>query len=106
MVPPPSAVIQPSKHTPIQSMLRRPAASAAVIACAANATSDRTCNTVSLGGRPHILPSRLNFNGSILVHIAASRNSGKFQEPAPRLAVVAGATWEESMANDPTPSTP
>ena len=39
MVPPPSAVMQPSMHTPAQSMLRLPAASAAVIACAVSATS-------------------------------------------------------------------
>src|ERR1700692_3656132 len=50
--------MQPSMHTPTQSMLRRPAASAAVIACAASATSDSTCKTVSLGGRPHIATSR------------------------------------------------
>jgi hypothetical protein len=49
----------------------------------------------------------LNFKGSILVHIAASRNSGKFPEPAAWLAVVAGATWEESMAIEPnTPYDP
>ena len=54
MVPPPSAVMQPSRHTPTQSMLRFPAASAAVIACAASATSDSRCKTLSLGGRPHI----------------------------------------------------
>src|ERR1700742_5022371 len=54
MVPPPSAVTDPSMQTPAQSMLRRPAASAAVIACAASATSDRKCSTLSLGGRFHI----------------------------------------------------
>src|ERR1700722_18250981 len=59
MVPPPSAVMQPSRQTPTQSMLRRPAASAALIACAASATSERMCSTLSLGGRPHIVPSRL-----------------------------------------------
>jgi hypothetical protein len=58
MVPPPSAVMQPSRQTPTQSMLRLPAASAAVIACAASATIDSTCSTVSLGGRPHIATSR------------------------------------------------
>ena len=46
--------MQPSMHTPAQSMLRRPAASAAVIACAAIATSDSPCSTKSLGGRLHI----------------------------------------------------
>src|SRR5665213_342271 len=51
MVPPPSAVMHPSRHTPTQSMLRRPAASAAVIACAASATIDSPCRTISLDGR-------------------------------------------------------
>src|SRR5882762_10630244 len=54
MVPPPRAVMQPSMHTPTQSMLRFPAASAAVIACAASATSDSACRTISLGGKPNI----------------------------------------------------
>src|SRR5215475_4684956 len=54
MVPPPSAVMQLSMHTPTQSMLRRPAASAAVMACAAIATSDSPCSTKSLAGRLHI----------------------------------------------------
>src|SRR5690348_14162064 len=49
--------MQPSRHTPTQSMLRLPAASAAVIACAASATSESTCRTVSLGGRFHIASS-------------------------------------------------
>src|ERR1700733_14350678 len=62
MVPPPSAVTQPSRQTPTQSMLRRPAASAAVIAWAASATSERMCSTVSLGGMPHIFPSRSVFS--------------------------------------------
>jgi hypothetical protein len=35
-------------------MLRFPAASAAVIACAASATSDNANRTISLDGRPHI----------------------------------------------------
>ncbi len=61
MVPPPSAVMQPNRQTPTQSMLRRPAASAAVIAWAANATIDSRCNTVSLGGRLHIATSRDRF---------------------------------------------
>src|SRR5258708_32905390 len=54
MVPPPSAVMQPSMHTPAQSMLRLPAESAAVIACAASATSDNPYKTISLGGKPRI----------------------------------------------------
>src|SRR5438132_7603084 len=54
MVPPPSAVMQLSMHTPAQSMLRRPAASAAVIACAAIAPSDSQYSTKSLAGRLHI----------------------------------------------------
>src|SRR6266536_426408 len=57
MVPPPSAVMQPSMHTPAQSMLRRPAASAAVIACAVNATYDKRCRTVSPGGKLHMATS-------------------------------------------------
>ena len=57
MVPPPSAVMQPSMQTPAQSMLRLPAASAAVIACAASATSDSTCRTISLDGRLRIATS-------------------------------------------------
>ena len=62
MVPPPSAVMQPSRQTPTQSMLRRPAASAAVIACAASATSDSPYRTISLGGRSHIATSRHEFS--------------------------------------------
>src|SRR6267154_47382 len=54
MVPPPSAVMQPSMQTPAQSMLRRPAANAAVIACAAIAISDSQCSTKSVEGRLHI----------------------------------------------------
>ena len=54
MVPPPSAVMQPSMQTPTQSMLRRPAASAAVIACAASATSDSTIqNDIARRQVPH-----------------------------------------------------
>jgi len=49
--------MQPSMQTPAQSMLRRPAASAAIIACAASATSDSRCKTVSLDGRAHIATS-------------------------------------------------
>ena len=54
MEPPPSAVTQPSIMTPAQSMLRRPAARAAVIACAAIAISDKTSSTVWVGSRPHM----------------------------------------------------
>src|SRR3954452_9949357 len=46
--------MQPRKQTPSQSMLRRPAASAAVMPCAATATSDNRCSTLSLGGKLHI----------------------------------------------------
>src|ERR1700748_547730 len=48
-------------QTPAQSMLPRPPASAAVIACAARATRDNICSTVSLGNRPGIFPTRASF---------------------------------------------
>ena len=64
MVPPPSAVMQPSMQTPAQSMLRRPAASAAVIACAASATSDSTVqHDIARRQVPHrIAPGRSDWN--------------------------------------------
>src|ERR1700757_3599336 len=65
MVPPPSAVMHPSMQTPTQSMLRRPAARAAVIACAASATKDSKFNTISLGGRLRMATSRDGFQGSL-----------------------------------------
>src|SRR5450631_666865 len=53
--------MQPSRHTPTQSMLRLPAASAAVIACAASATSDSPYRTMLLGGSPTWRPRRTDF---------------------------------------------
>jgi hypothetical protein len=53
-------------HTPTKSMLRLPAASAAVIACAATAMNDKTCKTESVGGKAHISPS-WNFGTGIPV---------------------------------------
>jgi hypothetical protein len=41
-------------HTPAQSMLRRPAASAAVMACVVIATNESPYNMKSLLGRLHI----------------------------------------------------
>src|SRR5882724_759688 len=66
MVPPPSAVMQPSMATPAQSMLRRPAASAAVIPCAVSAATCSQCSTKSLEGRFHIKSSR-EFGGTYVV---------------------------------------
>src|SRR3981081_1493205 len=54
MVPPPTAVMQPSMHTPTQSMLSFPPASAYGIARAASATSDSACRTISLCNNPDI----------------------------------------------------
>src|ERR1700754_1504031 len=65
MVPPPSAVMQPSMQTPAQSMLRRPAARAAVIAWAARATADRKYNTVSFGGRLRMADLAARFRRSL-----------------------------------------
>src|ERR1700761_3348098 len=82
MVPPPSAVMQPSMQTPAQSMLRRPAASAAVIACAASATSDRKCSTLSLGGRFHIESLGAN-NLPGIYGTGSIANKPVFAEPHP-----------------------
>src|SRR5262249_5042933 len=80
MVPPPSAVMQPSMQTPAQSMLRRPAASAAVIACAASATSDRKCSTLSLGGRFHMESSK-HWKGFGTYGDSSTVNKPSFSEP-------------------------
>src|SRR4029450_12668879 len=103
MVPPPSAVMQPSMQTPAQSMLRRPAASAAVIACAASATSDSQCNTKSLVGRLHIESSRAR---ELMVRVPFAlvhMQRGRFREPARQPVVVLGLMEEHPMAypNDP-----
>src|SRR3569833_3779021 len=50
MVPPPSAVTAASTHTPNQSILRRPAASAAVMASAAMAITKITCSMWLVAG--------------------------------------------------------
>ena len=50
MVPPPSAVMAPSMATPNQSILRRPAASAAVMPSAMSATMASANRMVSVGG--------------------------------------------------------
>jgi hypothetical protein len=56
--------MQLSMHTPAQSMLRRPAASAAVIAWAAIATSDSQCSTKSLDGRLHMESAPTHLHGT------------------------------------------
>src|SRR3954462_495628 len=73
MVPPPSAVMQPSMQTPAQSMLRRPAASAAVIAFDVSATYVSTCNTVSLGGRLHMATSHWEPENHRFQHYGVAR---------------------------------
>src|SRR3954464_752013 len=81
--------MQPRKQTPSQSMLRLPAASAAVMPCAATATSDRTCSTLSPGGRLHIV-----FPSPALELGTSSRGSVRAaQVPDSRR----GATCDESM---------
>src|SRR5579872_7505967 len=65
MVPPPSAVIAPNMQTPAQSMLRLPAASAAVIDCAATAMNESTCSTESVGGMVHIEKASWNRFGTL-----------------------------------------
>src|SRR4030081_1104155 len=101
MVPPPRAVMQPSMHTPTQSMLRFPAASAAVIACAASATSDSACRTISLGNKPDIkklLEPERNLRRGFPAEQAETWQAGGFaalkdvsnQEPPSHPAVVMG----------------
>src|SRR6478752_6687104 len=91
MVPPPSAVMQPSMHTPAQSMLRLPAASAAVIACAATAMNDSTCSTESVGGMVHIAGAptkRASEPPGIAGSIMNGLQHGAEHPPAP--AIVSG----------------
>src|ERR1700730_23319 len=102
MVPPPRAVMQPSMHTPTQSMLRVPAASAAGIACAASATSDSACRTISLGSKPDIenlLEPDWNLRRGFPAEQAETWQAGGFaspkdvsnQEPPSHPAVVMGS---------------
>ena len=96
MVPPPSAVMQPSMETPAQSMLRRPAASAAVIAPAVSATSDSQCNTKSLEGRFHIESSG-EWSVELMVRVPpriVHIQRVRFPEPARQPVVVFGLMEE------------
>src|ERR1700755_203909 len=86
MGPPPSAVIAPSMQTPAQSMLRRPAASAAVIACAASATYCRKCSTLSAGGKFHIRASSRTGAGKLRSGFPVEQ--AECGEPPRRLPVV------------------
>src|SRR5580692_5546359 len=112
----------PSMQTPAQSMLRRPAASAAVMACAASATSDSAYRTISPGGRFCIATSKASAKrdsqayaaGSLLNRLELSTGgrggrSGNRWNPGTmnglrRLSK--GLTEEPFMANERIPEDP
>src|SRR3982751_4667124 len=109
MVPPPSAVMHPSMHTPAQSMLRPPAASAAVIACAASAISDSQYSAKSPVGRLSIetqslvLYASYRWNlGRRFHHEQCAMNAARFPEHRWPLEVVFGQLEEPIMAYQPT----
>src|SRR3954453_21738026 len=85
--------MQPRKQTPSQSMLRRPAASAAGTAFAGTATRDNRCSTLSLGGELHI---------ALFPSVSGAYASGS---PANRFPIpAAGATCDESIKEGGTES--
>src|SRR6266498_321289 len=99
------ATSQPSMHTPAQSMLRRPAASAAVIACAVNATYDKRCRTVSPGGKLHMATSHREprgIAGSNITGLQLWRGTSAHANHC--LAAYRGMLTEEPIHGIPTQS--
>src|SRR5262249_40225044 len=105
MLPPPSAVMQPSRQTPTQSMLRRPAASAAVIACAASATSDSAVRTISLDGKSRIATSWMMRELTSQVPGRTEEDSGNLTGSQP-LSYDEWANGGPHMANERIPNDP